>query len=147
MKSALMKHLKIMVCLGILFAMYGCSQQNKINPQVYTCIVNAPAYVERCKLKAIKSSSERAEIEYYFQHVGKYKFEKEIYDYSKSYIKSAELYCAMNSSFSFITPPTNKNAIYEKTAECLILQYQQLGQNLRLLTNTATETIIKRVLE
>lgn len=51
----------------------------------------------------------------------------------------------MNTSFSFVDIPSDENKIYEKTAECLMPKYIQLGSNLRSITNTETKTIIERV--
>lgn len=129
----------------ILFTITSCTQAKNIDSQVYQCIANNAEYSERCKLQAVKEQYEKKEVAYYFEQVGKRKFEKEIKDYVDDYIENAELYCGMNTSFSFVDIPSNKNKIYEKTAECLIVEYTQLGKNLRSLTDRATETIIKRV--
>jgi hypothetical protein len=128
-----------------LFTITACTQAKNVDPQVYQCIANNPEYSERCKLQAVKEKYEKKEVAYYFEQVGKRKFEKEMRRYVDDYIKNAELYCGMNTSFSFVDIPSDKNKIYEKTAECLMSQYIQLGSNLRSMTNTATKTIIERV--
>jgi len=129
----------------ILFMITSCTQAKNIDSQVYQCIANNTEYSERCKLQSVKEQYEKKEVAYYFEQVGKRKFEKEIKDYVDDYIENAEFYCGMNTSFSFVDIPSDKNKIYEKTAECLIPQYIQLGSNLRSITNTATKTIIERV--
>jgi len=132
----------------LLFAfsiMTACTQVKVNNSYIYQCIEDDAKYVERCKLKNAKEQYEEKEIAYYFEQVGKRKFEKEIKDYTNAYIRNAELYCGMNTSFSFVDIPKEKSSIYEKTAECLVGQYAQLGKNLRAITDRAIKTIIERV--
>lgn len=137
--------LKTLFPLFFLFTVTGCTQAQIIDEKVYQCIATNPEYSERCKLQSVKEQYGKKEIDYYFEQVGKRKFEKEIKKYVDNYIKNAESYCGMNTSFSFVDIPDNKNKVYEKTAECLTGQYVILGKNLRSMTETATKTIIERV--
>jgi hypothetical protein len=137
--------LKKYISLISLLTITACTEAKSVNSKVYQCVANNQEYSERCKLQSIKELYEKEELTYYFKQVGKLKFEKEVPLYVNNYIKNAELYCGMSTSFSFVDIPSNENEIYENSAKCLIPQYTQLGNNLRSMTDTATKTIIERV--
>lgn len=139
------RYVKKILPFFIFFIVTACTQAKVTNSEVFQCIEGDVKYTERCKLKDAKEQYEKKEITYYFQQVGKRKFEKEIKDYTNAYVRNAELYCGMNASFSFVDIPKNNNIVYEKTAECLVGQYAQLGKNLRAITDRATKTIIERI--
>lgn len=121
-------------------------QAQKINTNIYKCVKNNPEYADRCKLEEAKERYQNKEIENYFHEMGSSGgFTKEIPQYAKDFIKTSELYCSMEISHSFIDVPKNNNIIMEKTAECLIGQYEQLGINLKKITAIASKTTTERV--
>lgn len=127
------------------FTLTGCTQAKNIDSEVYECVQESSQHTKRCELKEFKNKYLSQELKYYFQQVGKGKFEKEIEEYTKNYVAASEKYCAMNTSFSFVDIPQDKNKIYEETAFCLQEQYIQLGKNLHSMTDRATQTIIQRI--
>ena len=127
------------------FILTGCTQAKNVDSKVYECVSGSTAHTKRCELKEYQNEYLTEELKYYFQQVGKGKFEKEVSEYAKSYIQASEQYCAMNTSFSFVDIPQDKNKIYEEIAICLQGQYVQLGKNLNSMTDRATQTIIQRI--
>ena len=73
-----MTMLKNLLPFFFLFTITACTQAKNVDPQVYQCIANNPEYSERCKLQAVKEKYEKKEVAYYFEQVGKRKFEKEM---------------------------------------------------------------------
>lgn len=128
-----------------LFTLTGCTQAKNIDSKVYECVVESSQHTKRCELKEYKNKYLTEELNYYFQQVGKGKFENDVREYAKNYVQASEEYCAMNTSFSFVDIPQDKNKIYEETAFCLQGQYVQLGKNLHYMTDRATQTIIQRI--
>ena len=136
---------KIFFSVLFFFSFTGCTQVQAIDSKVYECVSGNSNYIKRCELNTAKNTYLDDELKYYFQQVGKAKFEKEIKEYTHHYIQTAEQYCAINTSFAFVVIPQDKNKIYEETASCLKSQYIQLGKNLRTISDKATDTIIKRI--
>lgn len=140
-----MVHKALIIFVSFL-TMTTCAQAQKINSDVYKCISNDPEYSNRCKLVDAKEIYQKKEIENYFHEMGSSGgFTKEIPKYAKNFITNSELYCSMEISHSFIDVPKNNNIIMEKTAECLISQYQQLGINLKKITAIASKITTERV--
>lgn len=127
------------------FILTSCTQAKNVDSRVYECVSGSTEHTKRCELKNYKNKYLNEEVKYYFQQVGKGKFEKEVREYAKNYVQASEEYCAMHTSFAFVDIPQDKNKIYEETASCLQDQYVQLGKNLHSMTDRATQTIIQRI--
>lgn len=138
------KVLALCICISAVSCGYA-KPQKPSQAEVEKCIPNDSKYVERCNLKEAKETYHKKEVEYYFYQVGEGKFEKQLPQYAKDYIENANLYCAMKTAYSFVEVPKEDYVISEKVAQCLNVQYKQLGTNLRSFTDTATETIMEQV--